>query len=407
MKKTGTIILLLIVVTFFSFGRVREKESIGSEKAANENKRTGLQMAVKMAESEMKQFPESWTVDFNPKPVWNYTQGLIAQSMLQVWDQTKNEALWNYAKQYADKLIDSKGAISGYKTDEYNIDCMNSGKFLFELYEKTRDERYKTAIVFLRNQLKSQPRTSEGGFWHKQRYPNQMWLDGLYMGSTFYAQYASVFNEPEIFDDVVNQFTTVHKHTYNAKTGLNYHGWDESKLQPWANKETGCSPTFWGRAEGWYAMALVDVLDFLPADHKGRPAMLKILNHVVSGFVKYQDPKTGLWYQVMDQAAQKDNYLEATCSSMFAYTLLKATRKGYIGIEYKSIGVKAYQGIIENLILENSNGTINLTKCCGVAGLGGNPYRDGSYKYYVSELVRSNDPKGVGPFIMASLEYNK
>ena len=364
-------------------------------------------MAVKMAESEMKQFPEPWTVDFNPKPVWNYTQGLIAQSMLQLWNQTNNEALWNYAKQYADKLIDSKGAISGYKTEEYNIDCMNSGKFLFELYEKTGDERYKTAIVFLRNQLKSQPRTSEGGFWHKKRYPNQMWLDGLYMGSTFYAQYASVFNEPKIFDDVVNQFVTVHKHTYNAKTGLNYHGWDESKQQPWANKETGCSPNFWGRAEGWYAMALVDVLDFLPADHKGRTILLKILNEVTNGIVKYQDPKTGLWYQVMDQAAQKDNYLEATCSSMFAYVLLKASRKGYVGIEYLASGEKAYKGILDNLIQKNNDGTISLTKCCGVAGLGGNPYRDGSYKYYVNELVRSNDPKGVGPFIMASLEYDK
>jgi len=395
MKKTGTTITLLILLIYCSFGQIAGE------------KMNGLQIAIKMADSEMKQFPEPWTVDFNPKPVWNYTQGLIAQSMLQIWNQTKNEALWNYAKQYADKLIDSKGAISGYKTEEYNIDCLNSGKFLFELYEKTRDERYKTAIIFLRNQLKSQPRTSEGGFWHKQRYPNQMWLDGLYMGSTFYAQYATVFNEPKIFDDVVNQFVTVHKHTYNAKIGLNYHGWDESKQQQWADKETGCSPNFWGRAEGWYAMALVDVLDFLPADHKGRPILLKILNEVVTGIVKYQDPKTGLWYQVLDQAAQKDNYLEATCSSMFTYALLKASRKGYIGKEYTSAGVKAYQGIIENLIQQNNDGTISLTKCCAVAGLGGNPYRDGSYKYYVNELIRSNDPKGVGPFIMASLEYNK
>ncbi|MEI7423279.1 MAG: glycoside hydrolase family 88 protein [Prolixibacteraceae bacterium] len=406
MIKNGTIFFLLILLFSGSFAQNQKKISAEDLKASMAKAMIGQEMAVKMAESEMKQFPEPWTVDFNPKPIWNYTQGLIAQSMLQLWSLTKQESYWNYAKLYADKLIDEKGAISGYKTDEYNIDCMNSGKFLFQLWDKTNDVRYKTALVFLRNQLKSQPRTSEGGFWHKQRYPNQMWLDGLYMGSPFYAQYAKVFNEPKIFDDVVNQFVTVHKHTYNAQTGLNYHGWDESKQQQWANKETGCSPNFWGRAEGWYAMALVDVLDFLPQGHAGRPTLIKILNQVAAGIVKYQDPKTGLWYQVMDQAAQKDNYLEATCSSMFAYALLKASRKGYIGKEFEAAGAKAYKGILENLIQQNSNGTISLTKCCAVAGLGGNPYRDGSFKYYVNETIRDNDPKGVGPFIMASIEYN-
>lgn len=395
-----------MLLFFGSFAQNQKKISAEALKVAKAKLMIGQEMAVKMAESEMKQFPKPWTVDFNPKPIWNYTQGLIAQSMLQVWNLTKKEAFWNYAKLYADKLIDDKGAITGYKTDEYNIDCMNSGKFLFLLYEKTRDQRYKTALVFLRNQLKSQPRTSEGGFWHKQRYPNQMWLDGLYMGSPFYAQYAKVFNEPEIFDDVINQFVTVHKHTYNAQTGLNYHGWDENKQQQWANKQTGCSPNFWGRAEGWYAMALVDVLDFLPLDHKGRPAIIKILNEVAAGIVKYQDPKSGLWYQVLDQASQEGNYQEATCSSMFAYALLKASRKGYISNEYHAVGEKAYKGILENLIQKNSDGTISLTKCCAVAGLGGNPYRDGSFKYYVNETVRSNDPKGVGPFIMASIEYS-
>lgn len=367
-------------------------------------KTNGFEMAVKMADSEMKQFPDPWTVDFNPTPVWNYTQGLIAQSMLSVWKENKNEAYFNYAKKYADKLIDAKGNISGYKIDEHNIDCLNSGKFLFDLYEKTKDERYRNAIVLLRNQLKTQPRTSEGGFWHKQRYPNQMWLDGLYMGAPFCAQYALTFDEPKLFDDVVNQFVIIHKHTYDPITGLNYHGWDESKLQKWANPETGCSPNFWGRAEGWYAMALVDVLDYLPLAHAGRPKILEILNQVVAGIKKYQDPQTGLWYQVVDQGGRKENYLEATGSSMFTYTLFKATRKGYISNEYKAVAEKAYNGILEKLIQKNSDGTIRLTKCCAVAGLGGNPYRDGSYNYYIHEKVRDNDPKGVGPFIMASLE---
>ena len=367
----------------------------------------GLEMAIKMADSEMKQFPEPWTVDYNPKPVWNYTQGLVAQSMIQVWKAGNNKAYYTYAKEYADKFIDSKGNISGYKIEEYNIDCVNSGKFLFDLFEKTKDERYRKAIILLRNQLKTQPRTSEGGFWHKQRYPNQMWLDGLYMGAPFYAQYAVAFNEPAIFDDVVNQFVIIHKHTFNPKIGLNYHGWDESKTQKWANPETGCSPNFWGRAMGWYVVALVDVLDFIPREHAGRARILEILNQVVVGVKKYQDPKTGLWYQVLDQGQREGNYLEATASSMFTYALLKASRKGYISTDYKAIAIKAYNGILKNLIQNNGDGTINLTKCCSVAGLGGNPYRDGSYGYYVHEPVRANDAKGVGPFIMASLEFDK
>jgi len=366
---------------------------------------TGLEMAVKMADSEMKHFPDPWTVDFNPKPVWNYTQGLITQAMIRVWKENGKEAYYNYAKMYADKMIDSNGNISGYKVEEYNIDCMNSGKFLFDVYERTKDERYLKAIHHLRDQFKTHPRTSEGGFWHKQRYPNQMWLDGLYMGAPFYAQCAAVFNEPAIFDDVVNQFVVIHKHTYNPEIGLNYHGWDESKQQKWANPATGCSPNFWGRAEGWYAVALVDVLDFIPQEHPGRVKILEILNQVVSGIKKCQDPKTGLWYQVLDQGTRKGNYLEATASSMFTYALLKATRKGYVSNDYRILAKKAYNGILDNLIQNNPDGTISLTKCCAVAGLGGNPYRDGSYSYYINELVRNDDPKGVGPFIMASLEF--
>ena len=366
----------------------------------------GLEIAVKMADSEIKHFPEPWTVDFNTKPVWNYTQGLVAHAMIKVWKENGNETLYNYAKTYADKFIDANGKIWGYKVEEYNIDCVNSGKFLFDVYEKTKDDRYLKAINHLRDQLKTQPRTLEGGFWHKQRYPHQMWLDGLYMGAPFMAQYASVMNEPAIFDDVVNQFLIVHKHTYNPKTGLNYHGWDESKLQKWADPKTGCSPNYWGRAMGWYAMALVDVLDYLPLDHPGRVKILEILNQVVVGIKKYQDPKTGLWYQVLDHGNREGNYLEATASSMFTYTLLKASRKGYISADYKIIGIKSYKGILENLIQDNGDGTISLTKCCSVAGLGGKPYRDGSYEYYIKEPIRTNDPKGVGPFIMASLEFN-
>lgn len=395
MKKKWLFVQLFLLV--LSIGRLP-----GQERGID-----GVKIAVMMADSEIKQFPDPWTVDFNPKPVWNYTQGLIAQSMLQLWNSTGQQAYFDYAEKYARHFIDSAGSILGYKTEEHNIDAVNSGKFLFALYETTRDERYVKAIKFLKDQLQVQPRTKEGGFWHKQRYPNQMWLDGLYMGAPFYAQYAKVFSEPALFDDVVNQFIIVHKHTYDPKTGLNYHAWDESREQKWADPITGCSPNFWSRAEGWYAMALVDVLDFIPNDHAGRAKLIEILKQVAAGIKKHQDPGTGLWYQVLDQGNRAGNYLEASGSSMFSYALLKAVRLGYINKEYKETARKGYDGIVKNLIRENSDGTISLTKCCSVAGLGGNPYRSGTYEYYISEPVRDNDPKGVGPFIMASLEMSK
>ncbi len=379
----------------------------GCSQVAQKSDKGGVACAIRMADSEMKHFPEPWSVDYNPKPIWNYTQGLVAQSMLELWKTNGGEQYYNYAKTYADKLIDANGAISEYKLEEYNIDRLNSGKFLFILYEVTKDERYAKAINYMRHQLDTHPRTSEGGFWHKKRYPHQMWLDGLYMGAPFYAQYAVMFSEPAAFDDILLQFTTVHKHTYNPETGLNYHGWDESKTQRWADKSTGCSPNYWGRAEGWYAMALVDVLDFFPKEHPGYQEIIKILNQVVTGVVRYQDAQTGLWYQVIDQGNREGNYLEATASSMFAYAILKAVRKGYIAPEYKDAGVKGYNGIVSKLIKDNGDGTISLTNCCSVAGLGGDPYRDGSFEYYIGEEVRDNDPKGVGPFIKASLEYEK
>ncbi|NJO68052.1 MAG: glycosyl hydrolase family 88, partial [Bacteroidetes bacterium] len=259
--------------------------------------------------------------------------------MMWLWQENGNNAYYNYAKTYADRFIGQSDTISGYRIEEHNIDAINSGKFLFLLYADTKEKRYQDAIIFLRNQLKVQPRTSEGGFWHKQRYPHQMWLDGLYMGAPFYAQFAREMNDPAIFDDVVKQFEIIHKHTYNAEVGLNYHGWDESKQQKWADPVTGCSPNFWGRAMGWYAMALVDVLDYMPENHPGRANIIEILNQVAAGIKKYQDPNSGVWYQVLDMGHKEGNYLEATASSMFTYALLKAVRQGYIKEEYRNVAI--------------------------------------------------------------------
>jgi unsaturated rhamnogalacturonyl hydrolase len=396
--KTKYFSAVLILAFFLSACLGRTDENIG---------KTGLEMSVKMADSEMVHFPHPSTVDFNPNGKWNYTVGLIAESMIKLWKETGDDTYYKYAKGYADDFINEDGDIRNYKLTDFNIDKLNSGRFLFDLYEETGDERYKKAIYLLRDQLRDHPRVSEGGFWHKKRYTHQMWLDGLYMGAPFYARFAKEFNEPEAFDDVVNQFVVVHKHTYDSEAKLNYHGWDESRQQRWADPETGLSPNFWGRAMGWYSMAIVDVLDYLPENHEGREAMLNILDDVVAGIKKHQDSETGLWYQVLDQGNREGNYLESSVSSMFVYALAKALRKGYISESYLKVTQKGYKGILDNFIKENENGTINITTVCAVAGLGGNPYRDGTFDYYISEPVRENDPKGVGPFIQAGIElYN-
>jgi unsaturated rhamnogalacturonyl hydrolase len=364
--------------------------------------------SVRMAESEMIRFPESWMLDFSSRPRWAYCQGLVCKAMLDLWEYTGERTYFDYALSYADTMITEDGVIRTYDASSYNIDNINAGKILYTLYRETGEEKYKKAIDTLRGQMRTHPRTSEGGFWHKLRYPHQMWLDGIYMGSPFLAQYALEFNEPALFDDVVNQIRTMAAHSYDPATGLFYHGWDESREQQWANKETGQSPNFWGRSLGWFAMALVDVLNYLPEDHQGRSEVLDVIDLVAKGIAKYQDEESGVWYQVIDQGGREGNYLEATASCMFVYFLYKAVRKGYIDESFLSVADKGYEGILKNFIREDPDGTISLTSCCSVAGLGGSPrYRDGSFEYYISEPVRDNDPKGTGPFIMASIEREK
>ncbi|MBN2165146.1 MAG: glycoside hydrolase family 88 protein [Marinilabiliaceae bacterium] len=360
--------------------------------------------SVWMAKSEMKRFPEGWMMDFAKKLKWGYCQGIGAKMMLDVYDTYGDSVFLNYAVEFGDTIITPEGVIRTYNMSKYNIDNVNGGKALFRLYKYTGDEKYKIAMDTLRKQMLTHPRTSEGGFWHKKIYPHQMWLDGLYMGSPFLAEYAATFNEPELFNEVSHQLLLMAKVSYDKETGLFYHAWDESREQQWADKETGLSPNFWGRSIGWYAMSLVDAMDFMPDTISTRDSIIRVIGKVAAGIKKYQDEKTGLWYQVVDQGGREGNYLEATCSSMYTYFLYKAVRKGYLSAEYLQVANKAYDGIINNLIKENEDGTISLTQCCSVAGLGGNPYRDGSYEYYVGEPIRDNDPKGTGPFIWASLE---
>ena len=367
---------------------------------------SGKEMAVKMADSEMKRTPDAQYLDFRPKPKWEYTNGLVCTSFLKLWKATGDKKYYNYAVAYADSMINADGEIKTYKQSDYNIDRVNPGKFLIDLYKETGKENYKVAIRTLRDQMKEHPRTSEGGFWHKKRYPHQMWLDGIYMGSPFLAKYAVNFDEPALFDDVANQIYLIDKYAYDTETGLYYHGWDESREQEWADKETGLSPNFWGRGMGWFAMALVDVLDYMPEDHPKRQMIIDIANKMAAGLVKYQNA-TGLWYQVVNMGKKEGNYLEASASSMFAYFLLKGVEKGYLDQKFAKNGIEAYEGVLKNLIKKEDDGSVSITQVCAVAGLGGDPYRSGTYEYYINEKKRDNDPKAIGPFIMASLEYDK
>lgn len=366
---------------------------------------TDAPMSVRMADSDMIRNPKAWMIDFVKEPKWNYTPGLVCSAIQGVWKVTGDEKYLNYMKTFADEMVNEDGTIKTYKPQEYNIDKVNSGKFLFGLYDDTHNEKYLKAIKLMRDQMRTHPRTSEGGYWHKKIYPHQMWLDGLYMGSPFLAQYAKVLNEPELFNDVALQIELIEKHTYDDKLGLYFHGWDESKEQKWANKETGRSPHVWGRAMGWYAMALVDVLDYFPKDHPKYNYILSRVEKMTKSITQYQDAESGLWYQVLDQGKREGNYLEGSASSMFSYFLLKAVSKEYVDKQYLTNATKAYKGILDRLIKVDSNGLVSITQVCAVAGLGGTPYRDGTYEYYINETKRENDPKAVGPFIMASLLY--
>ncbi len=359
--------------------------------------------SVQMAESLMRSHPDSITVKPGKPAGWDYEQGLYLKALEKVYQRTGDATYFNYIQKNINSFVDEKGTIRTYKMDEYNSDNITTGRMLLFLYQEMSDEKYKLAAEKLRSQIYHQPRTSDGGFWHKQRYPNQMWLDGLYMLEPFYAEYGSIFGQDN-WDDITKQFELCYKGTLDAKTGLLYHAYDAAKVQPWADKQTGKSPNFWGRSIGWYLMALVDVLDYMPANHPKRGILIKQLNNLSQAIAKVQDVKSGLWYQVPNFPGRKGNYLEASCANMFVYAFAKGVRKGYLPNVYLQKAQNAYRGILKQFITKDANGYIHLEKTVTVGGLGGTPYRDGSYEYYLSEPTRTDDLKGAGPFILASLE---
>jgi len=336
--------------------------------------------------------------------VWHYEHGLMVGAIAETGRVFGDTRFSDFAQEWVDRFVAPDGSIRTYRLDEYNLDQINPGKLLFQSYRTTGAGRYRQAIELLRGQLRSQPRTPSGGFWHKQIYPNQMWLDGIYMAGPFYAQYASLFDEPGAFDDITHQILLCAQHTRDPQTGLLYHAWDESRSQKWANPATGCSPNFWGRAIGWFVMALVDILDFLPPRHASYPAVLDILQGLAQALIRYQDAASGLWYQVVDAAGRPGNYRESSASAMLAYGFAKGARKGWLGSDVLLAARRAYRGLLENQIKVDARGLLTLENVCSVGGLGGDPYRDGSYEYYIGEKVAANDFKGTGPFVLAALE---
>jgi len=335
---------------------------------------------------------------------WSYEFGVVLKGVEGVWLSTGEGRYFSFIQKGMDNFVNADGTIRTYNAADFNLDNINCGKNLLLLYKVTGQEKYRKAAALLREQLKTQPRTSDGGFWHKKIYPSQMWLDGLYMAEPFYAEYAAMFHEDSDFDDIAKQFELMERHARDPKTGLLYHGWDESKQQRWANPTTGTSPNFWDRAMGWYGMALVDTLDYFPQQSPQRAELIAILNRLAKSIAKYQDAKSGLWYQVLDKGTEQGNYLEASGSSMFVYALAKGVRNGYLPASYLSVAKRGYQGLLVHFVKTDAAGQTNLDGIVAVAGLGGNPYRDGSYQYYISEKVVTNDPKGVGAFLMASNE---
>lgn len=396
MKKEYSILgITKMLIICAMFGCSSSQKSAESETSLDDL------YSVRMARSEMVRYPDLWKSDHTPEPRWGYHQGLMLKSMMDMYEYTGDESFFNYAMEYADLIITEDGNIKSYSLESYNIDNINAGKGLF--YQGFEAEKFQKAIHLLRDQMKTHPRTKEGGFWHKLKYTHQMWLDGLYMGAPFLAQYAQVYNEPELFDDVVNQVRLINKYTYDPETSLFYHGWDESREQIWANKETGTSQSFWGRSVGWFAMALVDMLDFIPENYEGRDEITVVLQKVAVGIKKYQDEETGVWYQVLDQGSREGNYLESSASSMFVYALYKGVRKGYLDKSYLAVAEKGYEGILKRFIREEEDGTITITDGCIVAGLSHD--RNGTFEYYIREKVRDNDTKAVVPFIWASIEH--
>ena len=335
---------------------------------------------------------------------WNYENGLILHAIREASNRHLGGIHDTALRKIADALVTHGGSITGYRQDEFNLDQINAGRFIFAMWKDSGDERFRIAVEKLMDQLARQPRTASGSFWHKKIYPNQIWLDGLYMFGPFTARYAVEFSNSALFDDICLQFFHVRDRMKDGASGLYYHTMDESRLMGWSNPETGLSPHIWGRAVGWLAMALIDILDWFPVGHAERKAIVSIYKDLMKAVAKAQD-NSGLWYQIPDMPNEPANYFEESASAMFAYAFFKGIRVGILQpAAFVEPAERALAGIRDRFVSRDAKGRVHVGGICKVAGLGGNPYRDGSYSYYMSEPVVSDDYKGTGPLILALCE---
>jgi len=338
----------------------------------------------------------------NAKPHWNYIDGCMITALMKLYESSRERKYLDFSDSFIDYFIDDEGAILSYRQDEYNLDNIKEGSVLFKLYDYTGKEKYRKAMDTLYAQLQEQPRTKEGNFWHKQIYPNQIWLDGLYMAQPFYLEYEKRYGGKKNYDDILNQFRNVTLLLKNKDTGLYFHAYDSSREMFWCNKETGLSPNYWLRALGWFVMSLVDVLELLDEteDAEFYTMISETFRDLVNALLRYQD-QSGMWYQVVDRQDEERNYLETSGSSIISYAILKAVHLGILSQDFATLGKKAFMGICEKYLYRDSEGKMNLGGTCLVGGLGGKQMRDGSFEYYMSEPVVENEAKGIAPFLLA------
>ncbi|KFF03386.1 glycoside hydrolase family 88/105 protein [Flavobacterium reichenbachii] len=365
-----------------------------------------LKWSERTALSILSKYPKAWQLDGNDKPKWDYKMGLVLSGFERLYANTKDKKYLNYIKEYADEMIDSTGNLKKYDEKEYNIDYLNPGKLLFNLYDITKDSRYQKVIGQLRNQLQNQPRTPSGGFWHKQIYPNQMWIDGLYMGEPFYTQFTVKYEKGKNLDDIARQFELVQNHIVDKKTGLVYQAWDESKEIAWADKQTGTSPTIWGRGIGWYMLALVETLDYFPKSHPKRKVLVEYLNQISKSVDQYKS-QSGLWYQIADKPELYRNYEEPSASAMIIYAFAKGADKGYLSSSYKAAAKKSFDSFVKQFVKVDKKGEVNILDVSSNVGLGGKPFRDGTNDYYLTAKTKENGAVGFGAFLLAAIELNK
>jgi unsaturated rhamnogalacturonyl hydrolase len=364
---------------------------------------TNVPYSQQLSATAVKLWPDSFSLPGKEAAEWRYEQGVILKGIEAVWTNTGNGDWFRHIQESMDFYVKEDGTIKGYRPDEYNIEHINNGKNLLLLYRVTGNQKYKKAADRLRDQLRTHPRTGEGAFLHKNSHPSQMWPEDLYMGLPFYAEYAMLFHEDSAFNDITRQFILMDRHSRDPKTGLLYYGWDENREQQSAGRQTGVSPKLWGRAMGWYGMAMVDALDYFLASHPGRDSIIVLLKRYAAAIIKVQDPKSGLWHDILDKATNPKNYPEASASSMITYTLAKAVRNGYITPSYLQNAKKAYSGIIKTFI-KNKDGQTSLHGTVRAPGPGSKPYQEGRLEEYVSTPVIVNDPTGMGAFIQCAAE---